>query len=302
MHFSVWPNYTQSWDDVFAVTRYAEETGWHGVWFADHFMPNEGDVSGPVLECFSVLAGLAAATSRIRLGSLVAGNTYRHPAVLANQATVIDHISGGRFVLGVGAGWQENEHDAYGIELPPVPERLARLEEACAVFKGLLTQERTDFDGRYYRLTGAPLEPKPVQDPMPLLIGAKGEKVALRIVARYADEWNAWGTPDVMAAKGRVLDSYCEAIGRDPATIRRSTQAFFEVSDDEERMNRRRARIEAAGRPTVIGTAAQVQAAVAAYAEAGVDEVIIPDWALGIGERRVEALERLRTEVFAAGL
>src|SRR3954468_3575877 len=133
MEFGFWPSSAQSWSEICALAAHAESTGWDSVWFADHFMPFMGDIEGPMQECFWVLAGLAMAVPRVRLGSLVAGNTYRHPAVLAKQAVTIDQLSGGRLVLGLGAGWQENEHQAYGIELGSVKERLDRFEEACQV-------------------------------------------------------------------------------------------------------------------------------------------------------------------------
>ena len=150
MHFSVWPNASQSWSEIVAMARHAEQTGWDGVWIADHFMPNGDDVSGPVHEGWALISGLAAVVPRVRIGALVSGNTYRHPAVLAKTAVTADHISGGRVVLGLGAGWQENEHRHYGIPLGTAGERLGRLEEACQVVKGLLRQDRTTIEGRYY--------------------------------------------------------------------------------------------------------------------------------------------------------
>jgi F420-dependent oxidoreductase-like protein len=195
MRFSVWPGPHQPWADVLALAEHAERTSWDGVWFADHFMPNTDEASGDTLECWTVLAALAAQVPRVRLGSLVCGNTYRHPPVLAKMAATVDVISGGRLVLGIGAGWQQNEHRKYGIPLFDVRERLARLEESCRIIKALTTQRRTSFRGRYYRLEDAPLEPKPVQQPLPLLVGGGGEKVTLRIAAAHADEWNTWGDP-----------------------------------------------------------------------------------------------------------
>lgn len=297
MDFSLWPGMSRPWQDVLEGAEYAERTGWHGVWFADHFMPNGDDVSTPVRESFAVLTGLAARTERVRIGSMVLGNTYRHPAVVAKQAATVAEISGGRFVLGVGAGWQVNEHEAYGIELPPVPELLARFDEACQVLTSLVMQERTDFAGKYYQLTDAPLEPKPAK--LPLLIGGAGEKVTLRIVAKYADEWNHWGLPETAVHKGAVFREHCERVGRDPASVRRSTQAMIEilVPGDTEAAQRRD-RLQAAGRPTVIGTAAEVLDTVGRYAEAGIDEFLVPDSMLGDGPRRFDALERLREEVF----
>jgi F420-dependent oxidoreductase-like protein len=297
MRFSVWPGPQQPVDGVLDMARHAEATGWDGVWMADHFMPNDADVSGPVLECWSMLAALAREVPRVRIGSLVCGNTYRHPAVLANIAATVDHLSGGRLVLGLGAGWQENEHRAYGIEFATAPERLRWLEEACRVVKGLTTEERTSFEGERYTLVDAPLEPKPVQEPLPLLIGGGGEKVTLRIAATYADEWNVWGTPDILRHKIGVLESHCERIGRDPATIARSAQALLFLSDDEAYLEKIRSR----GIPmaTTIGTADEVREIVAAYADAGVDELIVPDFNLGDPSRRRDTLDHFNDEVAA---
>src|SRR5262245_47503632 len=232
MRLSIWPNAAQRYSEVLEVARHAAETGWDAVYFADHFMPNAGTdraADDPVLECGSVVAALGAAVPRVRIGSLVYGNTYRHPAVLANMAATVDRITDGRFTLGVGAGWQVNEHEQYGIELPPVKQRLDRFVEALQVMHGLLRQPSTTLDGKYYRLTDAVCEPKPVQDPLPILIGGGGERRMLRIVARYADVWNTWGTPDVIAHKSAVLDGYCAEIGREPKAIARTAQALTVV-------------------------------------------------------------------------
>lgn len=297
MDFSLWPSASRSWQEVLEGAEYAERTGWHGVWIADHFMPNAADVSTPMRECFALLTALAARTRRLRIGSMVLGNTYRHPAVVAKQAATVAEISDGRFVLGVGAGWQVNEHEAYGIELPPVRQLLARFDEACQVLTSLFTQQRTDFRGTYYQLTDAPLEPKPVN--LPLLIGGAGEKVTLGIVAKYADEWNHWGLPETAVHKGTVFREHCDRVGRDPAAVRRSTQAMVEIlmPGDTEALARRD-RLRAAGRPAVMGSAAEVLDTVGRYAEAGVDEFLVPDGMLGDGARRFDALERLREEVF----
>jgi F420-dependent oxidoreductase-like protein len=297
MDFSLWPAASRTWQEVLEGAEYAERTGWHGVWIADHFMQNGDDLSVPVNECLALLAGLAARTSRVRLGSMVLGNTYRHPAVVANQAATLDQMSDGRFVLGIGAGWQVNEHEVYGIELPPVRERLARFEEACQVIKGLLTEERATFAGKYYQLTGAPLEPKPAD--LPILIGAAGEKVALGIVAKYADEWNHWGRPELAVQKGTAFAAHCEKIGRDPATVRRSTQTIIEivVPGDTDAVERKQ-RLEERGMHVIMGSAQEVLDTVAQYPAAGIDEFLVPDAFLGSGERRFDALERLREEVF----
>ncbi len=294
MRFSIWPTTSQSWDDFHDAAAHAERTGWDGVWAADHFMPAAPPVDRPVLECFTVLSAVAARVPRVRVGSLVAGNTYRHPAVLAKMVATLDQVSGGRVVLGLGAGWQENEHAAYGIEFSDVAGRLARLDEACAVVRRLLDEERGDFEGRFYSLTGAPAEPKPLQERLPLLIGGSGEKVTLRIAARWADEWNTWGFPDVLAAKGRVLERHCAAIGRDPAEIARSAQVLVEIdgSTDGAEVTRR-------SYPTASGSVAELQELLHAYEEAKVGEFVVPDWNLGTGAARRDAMDRFIEEVAA---
>ncbi|MFI5730191.1 TIGR03560 family F420-dependent LLM class oxidoreductase [Kribbella sp. NPDC051587] len=297
MDFSFWPNAGRTWTEILEGAEYAERTGWHGVWIADHFMKNDDDLSIPVNEAFALLAGLAVRTERVRIGSMVLGNTYRHPAVAANAAATIDQMSNGRFVYGIGAGWQVNEHEVYGIELPPVKQLLARFEEACQVVTGLLTQERTTFDGKYYQLKDAPLEPKPTK--LPVLIGASGEKVALGIVAKYADEWNHWGRPDLAAHKGKVFAEHCERIGRDPKSVRRSAQTFLEViaPGDTEAVARKE-NFESRGLHVIMGSAQEVLDIVAQYPEAGIDEILVPDHWFGSGAKRFETLERLREEVF----
>ncbi len=290
MRFSLWPTTSQSWGDLHAAARHAADTGWDGLWVADHFMPPADPADGPLLECWSTLAGLATSVPRLRLGSLVTGNTYRHPAVLANMAATVDHLSGGRVVLGLGAGWQANEHRAYGIDLFDVPGRLARLEEACQVVRGLLDQPRASFEGSHYRLVDAPMAPKPVQGHLPLLVGGSGERVTLRIVARFADEWNTWGTPDVLTAKGAVLERHCEAVGRDPSTIRRSAQVVVNLDGAGTTFTQL---------PSVEVTTAQMQELLGGYQQAGVDEFIFPDWTLGTGALRLEVMDRFLNEVAA---
>jgi F420-dependent oxidoreductase-like protein len=298
MRFSIWPAPTRPWDEVLALTQHCEATGWDGVYFADHFMPlAEGPADGPTLECWSAIAALAATVPRLRLAPLVSSVTYRHPTVLAKIASAIDHISGGRLVLGVGAGWQQNEHEAYGIALGSVKERLDRFEEACQVLLGLLREPRTTFAGEHFHVTDAPNDPKPVQDPMPLLIGGGGEKRTMRIAARYADEWNAWTTPDLLAHKVGVLHHHCADLGRDPGDIVVSTQAALFLSDDESWLAGKRNAEH--GRPTIIGTPSEVTDIVGRYRDAGAGELIIPDWNLGPYERRRDTCDRFMEEVAA---
>lgn len=294
MRFSLWPWAGQPWSEIEAVTRFVEEQGWDGVFVADHFM-HGAEGADPCNECWSLLAGLAARVPRIRIGSLVTGNTYRHPAVLAKMATTVDHISEGRVVLGLGTGWQVSEHRAYGIPFPSVRDRLAALEEACQVIRSLLDTDRSELQGRYYHLDHAPLNPKPVQAHLPLLVGGGGERVTLRIVARYADEWNVWATPETMRHKIGVLDRYLADVGRQPGEVRRSTQAMLLMSDDGAQVERSRA--AGPNLPVMAGTPADVRSVVAEYQAAGVDELIVPDWNLGPLDAKRAVLERFFTEV-----
>ena len=222
----------QTWDAVLELWRHLEATGWDAACVTDHFMPNNKEREGTTLEAWSTLTALAVLVPRMRVGTIVLGNTYRHPAVVAKMAAQVDIISGGRLIVGMGSGWQENEHEAYGIPFYTMRERLERLDEACHVMKSLWTERRSTFKGRFYQLSDAPLEPKPVQRPHPeLMIGGGGEKVTLRIVAKHADRWNIWGGPKTAARKGAILDEHCAAIGRDPKTITRSANMALMITD-----------------------------------------------------------------------
>jgi len=196
-------------------------------WLFDHFMPiGQYDPSGPCLEGWSLLAALAARTERLRIGLMVTGNTYRHPAVLANIGATVDIISRGRLDFGIGAGWNEREHNAYGIPLYSTGERIRRLGEACELIRLLWTEKAPDFEGKYYQLKGAFCEPKPVQKPYPpFVIGGGGEQLTLRIVAKYASIWNfAGGSIEDFKRKNAVLDQHCAEIQRNPNEIARSIQ------------------------------------------------------------------------------
>ena len=190
-------------------------------WNWDHFYPLTGDLTGPNLEGWTMLAAMAEATSRIRIGCQVSGMIYRHPAVLANMAATVDIISAGRLELGLGAGWNQMECDAYGIELPPLRERFDQFDEGVAAIALLLSQTVTTFDGRYVKLTDARCEPKPVQRPYPpIVIGGRGKTRTLRTVARWAAQWNAiTQDPDDWLDLKRTLAAHCAELGRDPAEI-----------------------------------------------------------------------------------
>ncbi|MCI2416567.1 LLM class F420-dependent oxidoreductase [Saccharopolyspora sp. K220] len=234
-------NHLTSWGEILDVWKEADRIElFESGWLFDHFYPigsggdREPDPSEPCLEGWSMLAALAQATSRLRLGTLVTGIHYRHPAVLANMAATIDIISGGRLEIGIGAGWNKQESGAYGIELGGPRERSDRFEEACQVLIGLLSQPTTDFQGTYYRLTDARCEPKAIQRPHPpLTIGGSGEQRTLRTVARYAQHWNfVAGTPEEFARKRDVLHGHCQDVGRDTAEIMLSAHVWLH-SDQE---------------------------------------------------------------------
>lgn len=294
MRFGFWPGAGSSWDDTLELCRHVEATGWDTIWYADHFMPNVEDPVGPTNESWTFIAAIAATVPRIRIGHLVNGNTYRYPPVTAKMAAGVDQISGGRFILGLGAGWQENEHAAYDIPFFDMPERLRRLDEACQIITGLFNDEKTSLDGRYYKISDAPLNPKPVQSPLPIMIGGGGEKVTLKITAKYANEWNVWGAPEVLEQKMAILDQHCADVGRDPAEIQRSAAAMLTLSDDPEVVEK----AAAGGRPVIAGNAEQVQAIVRRYADIGVDEIIIPDFNMGesVDEKKAVA-DRFMNEV-----
>jgi len=295
MRFSFWPNPSQTFTDVIALAKHVERTGWDGIWYADHFMPNAPDTSPPWPEAWMTLAAIGAQVPRIRIGTLVVGNTYRHPAVLAKMAATLDHITGGRVVLGLGAGWQENEHQQYGIPFYTTGERLGRLDEACQVIKSLFSEPKSNFNGKYYRLTDASLEPKPVQKPLPLLIGGGGEKRTLKITAQYADEWNVWGTVDTLKAKMAILDGHCKTVGRNPKAIQRSAVALLFMSDDAAYLKRMRdSKIPQAAN---IGTVDEIRAVVAQYEAIGVNELIVPDFTLGPTPQKLATLDKFIREV-----
>ena len=302
MRFSIWPSPAQPWDDVHEIAAHCERSGWDGIYFADHFMPNgPGPAArdGATLECWSVLSALAALVPRVRLAPLVTSVTYRHPAVLANIAAAIDQDAHGRLTLGVGAGWQENEHAAYGIPLGSVRERMDRFEEAVQILRSLLSQSRTTFAGQYFQLQDATCQPAPVQDRLPLLIGGGGELRTIPVAARYADHWNAWTTPDVLAHKVSVLRAHCEQAGRDPAEIHVSTQALLYLSTDENWLEEKRA-AAAPGHPVIVGTPAEVADIIAQYQVAGADELIIPDFTLGPMSRKKDTCDLFMQEVAPA--
>ena len=236
------PNYTfpdvpedRLFDWVAEMAVAAEESGFDSVWVMDHLyqIAGLGPPSNAMIEAYTLLGGLAVRTSRAQLGALVTGVTYRWPAVLAKQVTALDVISGGRAVLGIGAGWFEAEHAAYGIPFPGTGERLDRLEEALQIFRGMFSDERTTVEGRHYSVTDAMNYPRPRRaGGIPILVGGGGERRTLRMVARYGDACNLFGPPDVIRHKLGVLARHCEAEGRDPAEIAKTRLSSLAVGRD----------------------------------------------------------------------
>jgi F420-dependent oxidoreductase-like protein len=240
--------------------RQSDDLNFHAVWDYDHFYGLRDPVS-PTLEGWTTLAAMAALTSRARVGCMVTGVTYRHPAVLANMGVAVDHISGGRLEFGIGAAWHQDEHEGYGIDYPSPGTRIAMLDEACEIIRRMWTEDRVDHEGRFWTLKQAMCNPKPVQEHVPMVLGGAGEKKTLRVVAKHADEWNwtgSWdpaGGPDEFTRLNGILDEHCAAVGRDPKEIRRSLQLFLQPEDED-----------------------QVRAQIATlddYAERGLDHVVL---------------------------
>lgn len=231
------PQWT-SYEDLVQVWREADRLpAIEHAWLFDHFTTQGDDPTGPCFEGWTLLAALAAQTERVRVGVLVTGNTYRYPAVLAKMAATVDHITGGRLDFGIGASWNELEHSNYGIPLYTPAERVRRMGEACEVIRRLWMEDLVSFAGRYYKLSAAYCNPKPIQQPHPpIVIGGKGERLMLRMVAKYANTWNLiLPTLQEFCHKSALLDSYCSEIGRDPRSIERSVQLLV-ANDDPERM------------------------------------------------------------------
>jgi F420-dependent oxidoreductase-like protein len=221
-------------DELRSCWRIADESGFDHLWDFDH-LASIGPLGPdrPIYEGWALQAAMAQATRRVRIGCLVTGNTYRHPVVLAKLAVTVDHLSGGRLEFGIGAAWAEIEHQMYGIE--GLDHRVGRLSESLQIIKLLFTEERTNFDGRYYHLTDAIANPKPIQRPHPpIWIGAQGDST-LRVTARHADVWNiSGGDPSFVAEISKKFDEACAAVGRNPAEVRRSLQFDWDGSSLEQ--------------------------------------------------------------------
>lgn len=284
MDFCIWPSNERTWDETLRLANWIDEHGLRGIWYADHFMPNtesEAPGDGPAYECWTVLAALGAVVPRITLTSMVSPVTIHHPVVLAKRAATVDHITGGRAVLGIGAGWQINEHAVYGFELPEPAERVTRFERAIERIHHLLHDESVPFD------------PRP--QTLPILVGTKSPRM-MRITARWADVWNVWGDPDHLADLTDAFHRACASVGRDPATVRRSAQALVFLTDSDSATTKLRDRVPA-GR-SIVGGSSELLDLIGRYAEMGVHEFAIPDFTLGASAaQRWDTIQRLHAEV-----
>jgi alkanesulfonate monooxygenase SsuD/methylene tetrahydromethanopterin reductase-like flavin-dependent oxidoreductase (luciferase family) len=256
-----------------------ERLGFDSAWDCDHFnQPSRP--TGPYYEGWTLLAALAARTSRIRVGVLVSSNTFRHPALLAHEAMTVDHISNGRLELGIGAGWFVPEHEQFGLPFPPPGELVGRFHEAVRIVDALLRHGRADLEGKYYQLRGAHVRPGVIQKPRPpLTLGAHKPRM-LRICAEYADGWNSFGTVEEMRERNRILDEQCAAVGRDPKTIWRSFYGWA-------------AKMKEQGLPDPWTSVGAFEEMVGRYAEAGVNEFIID----APGPEGFPVLERVATDL-----
>lgn len=293
-------NYLCTWDATLETIKTIQAGRWHSLWWSDHFLVPAGPehMNKESLEGWSVVTAAAAITEDLQLGLLVTGNVYRNPALLAKMAATVDHISHGRYTLGIGAGWYKAEHEAYGIEFPGLKERCDRLEEALAVIKALFNAggETVNYQGKYYSLKDSPLNPPCAQTPhLPILVGGNGEKRTLKTCAKYADicniDFNNPGGPDVFKHKIEVLEQHCADIDRDPNEIKRTMLIPMHLVDDQSK-----AKGELERRPWILcGTPSYVIDLIGQYIDAGVQEMMFS----GVPTKAAN-FERINSDVLSA--
>ena len=294
-------NQATSWSDIVSVLDTMEQGRWESVYFYDHFVPPWGGSSAEpresdlidTLEGMTLMAAAAAVTNRLKLGVLVAGNTYRNPALMAKMVATMDVISNGRAQYCIGAGWNVREHEAYGWDFPPMKERQDRLEEACELVKRLFTEEGMfDFNGKFYQLKQAPFAPRGVQNPIPIMVGGNGEKRTLRTCAKYADICNMVGvSPDQIRHKKQVLERHCADLGRDPSEIKISAHVPMRIERNEEKAKQLRG-----GRDyLMIGSPEYVIEACKEYIDAGTREFMLQSIL-----QRPDIYAELNEEIFPA--
>ena len=271
------------WPGFVGAAVAAEEAGWDSVWTWDHLHAIFGPWEQPILEGWLAMGAVAARTSRVRVGLMVGANTFRNPGHTAKLAATLDHVSGGRAVLGIGGAWFAREHEAFGIDFgATVGERLDRLDEAVEVMRRLLDGERFSHAGRFYHFDDALLAPRPLQEHLPILVGGGGPKKTLRTVARRADAWNTNGTVEEVAARDAILAEHCAAVGRDPATIERTVSFPIVIRDDPADAARAfRALCDANGTPdagkvsTLLGPPELVADAIRPYVDLGFATIVV---------------------------
>ena len=274
------PQYGFTYQHIREVALEAERLGFESIWVSDHFFMTEDALDINCLECWTVLASLARDTSRLRLGAMVSSQSYRNPALMANMAASLDHVSGGRLNYGIGAGWKEVEYDAYGYRFPAAGRRIRQLDEAVEIAKKMWTQPKATYEGRYYSVRDALCMPKPVQDPLPIWIGGTGTKT-LRVAAKHADAVNfAWThPPEFFEERFSVLRHHCEDVGRDFNAIKKSAGLMMRLVDDpdtpEPARDGRYLRYLGRQNPVMVDTPEAVAEKIKGYYDVGVSHFIL---------------------------
>ncbi len=296
--------YRNTWDSVREVAELLDQGPWDSIWYADHYLPPPGIKEEEHLaaqEAFTVAAATASITTNLKIGHLVLGNTYRNPGLVAKMAGTLDHISHGRFVLGIGAAWFKREHEAYGWDFPSMKERQDRFQEACELIRMMFTADGpVDYRGEYYRLDRAPLEPGCYQQPhTPIMVGGTGERRTLRTLAMYGDVFNLDGwarqgmSMDVYRHKTGVLEKHCEDVGRDPAEIRRTLLMPLQITEDEAATERF---LKALGPGSMSGPKSYLIDRIGEFRDAGVDEIMFGFIRTG----DIEKYQQVEEEIVAA--
>jgi F420-dependent oxidoreductase-like protein len=292
------PSYRLGRGDLWGLVRdravAVEEAGFDSLWVSDHFWqpPDFGPIESPMFEPFTLLGALAASTTRVELGVLVASATHRHASLTAKAVTTLDVISGGRAWCGIGAGWYAEEHEAYGIELPSVRERLDRLEDTVRVLRAMFDDEVATVEGRHARVRGALNNPRPVRGRLPMLIGGGGERRTLRLVAEHADACNVGSSPAELRHKLEVLRGHCDVVGRDLAEIEVTTMTTLFLADSPSATTELSDRLRSTGGDELldaclVGEPQEVVEQAAAFADAGCQHLIVN--VMGRGDEAVAA-------------
>ena len=296
MKYSVWLAPSRCWKDVRQIVRHCEMLGFTGIWCADHFVPVDDAIDDArVWESWAMLGALSEFCQQIEIGSLVSSVTYRHPVVLAAAALTCHQVSGGRFVLGLGSGWHEREHESFGFELGSKKTRSDRLEAAATVVRQLLHGEVVSQAVGEMRFNDASLSIADVESVPALLIGGKGQMRTLRTASRLADKWNSWADPETFVDRHNVLEHYCSEIGRDVRDIECSTQLFLclEAGSRPYEIGVHRY----GSRPLLLGNNERCVETLSEFHKVGLDEIIIPDWNYQDPVELCDALEKFMTEI-----